>query len=284
MRLHRHERLDEGLTRIAGEISARAVEHLTDTTMNTAERVHETRKRCKEIRAVLRLGRYGLEGDFDVLNAAFRGVGRELAWSREADALLVMIKSLRAATVDPLEWRALTHVSDILAPQPAGEDIDFAGLAKRLPSVSFDGDGVGWFKRGLRRTYRNGRNAFFEARDAPNAPTIHEWRKRVKDLRYVTEIIAPAWPEMMDPRVEMLRDLSRLLGDHHDAWALDTHVTENANRFGKATALRIAAVAGRRMAEIEGEVFEKGAIAYAERPRDWSQSIVDVWQAWSKAA
>jgi CHAD domain-containing protein len=284
MRLHRHERLDEGLTRIAGEAVDRAVEHLTDAAMNTVPRVHETRKRCKEIRAVLRLGRYGLEGDFGVLNAAFRGVARELASSRENDALLVIVNALRPATRDPLEWRALTHVSGILAAQPAGEEIDFAGLAKRLPSVSFDADGAGWFKRGLRRTYRNGRRAFFEARDAPNAASIHEWRKRVKDLWYVTEIIAPAWPEMMDPRVEMLHDLSRLLGDHHDIWALDTHVAENGNRFGKVTTLRIAAVAGRRLAEIEGEIFEKGATAYADRPRDWSQSIVDAWRAWTKAA
>lgn len=285
MRLHRHEKLDEGLTRIAGETVDRAVEHLTDDTANTATRVHETRKRCKEIRAVLRLGRYGLNGDFGVLNASFRDVGRELAASREADALLVIVKSLRPATRDPLEWRALTHVSDLLADQRSEEDIDFAALAKRLPAVSFDGDGdrAGWFKRGLRRVYRNGRRALGEARDAPDAASIHEWRKRVKDLWYVTQIVAPAWPEMMDPRVELLHDLSRLLGDHHDVWQLHTHVAENRNRFGKVTTLRIAAVAERRLAEIEGEVFEKGAIAYDEPPRDWSRRIADAWRAWTKA-
>ena len=282
MRFHRHETLDRGLTRIAGEAIEGAVGHLTDSTADAVTRVHEIRKRCKEVRAVLRLGKYGLDGDYGVLNAAFRDVGRELASTRESDALLSIMKSLRAATRDPLEWRALTHVSRLLAAHPPAE-IDFAALAKRLPSVSFAADGAGWFKRGLRRLYRNGRRALRDAQAAPNAAAIHEWRKRVKDLWYATQIVAPAWPEMLDARVELLHDLSRLLGDHHDVWALDAHVAENRARFGRITALRIAAVAERRLAEIESEIFEKGEIAYAERPRDWAQTIVDAWRAWTRA-
>ena len=96
-----------------------------------------------------------------------------------------------------------------------------------------------------------------------------------------TEIVAPVWPEVLNARVEMLHDLSRLLGDHHDIWALHAHVAENRRRFGKVTIRRIAAVAERRLVEIERAIFEKGAFAYAESPRGWSESILAYWRAWN---
>jgi len=102
----------------------------------------------------------------------------------------------------------------------------------------------------------------------------------VKDLWYDAQIVAPAWPEVMNARVDMLHDLSRLLGDHHDIWALNAHVAENRGRFGKITAQRMATVAARRLAEIESVIFEKGAFAYAESPRAWSESVVAYWRAW----
>ena len=277
--LERQENLDAGLTRIARQTIDRAILHLTDSTMDTAARVHETRKRFKEIRAVLRLGRFGLDGDFAALNVAFRDAARQLASTREADALVAMARSLRRATRDPLERRALTRVARILV---AGQTPADPPEVPQLPAVSFAAHDTQWLERGLRRTYRDGRRAFRESRAAPNAAAIHEWRKRVKDLWYETQIVAPAWPEVMDARAGMLHDLSRLLGDHHDVWALNAHVAENRRRFGKLTVRRIAVIAARRIAEIESVIFEKGAFAYAESPRSWSESIVAYWRAWTE--
>ena len=274
--LQRHETLDAGLTRIARETHG----HLADSTADIATRVHETRKRLKEIRAVLRLGRFGLDGDFSGLNIALRDTARKLASAREADALVAMAGSLRGMTKDRLERRALTRVARLID-RPV-EDVDLTDLAARLPAITFTAHGTRWFERGLRRTYRSGRSAFREARAAPNAAAIHEWRKRVKDLWYEAQIVAPAWPEVLNARVEMLHDLSRLLGDHHDVWALHAHVVENRRRFGKVTIRRIAAVAERRLIEIERAIFEKWAFAYAESPRSWSESILAYWRAWNE--
>jgi hypothetical protein len=279
LNLQRHETLAAGLTRIARETIDRAVGHLADSTIDTATRVHETRKRLKEIRAVLRLGRFGLDGDFDELNVLFRDIARELASRREADALVAMARSLRGMSGDPLERRALTRVSRLLA---ADQAPNLVPEMAALPSIAFAGDGTGWFERGLRRTYRAGRRAFREARAQRTAAAIHEWRKRVKDLWYETEIVAPAWPDVLNARVAMLHGLSRFLGDHHDVWALNAHVAEHRRRFGKITTQRMAVIAARRLSEIEGAIFEKGAFAYAETPRGWSGSIIAYWRAWSE--
>ncbi len=74
--IHRHEKLDQGLTRVARETVERAAAHLADSTVDTATRMHEIRKRFKEIRAILRLGRFGLHGQLGELNAAFRDAAR----------------------------------------------------------------------------------------------------------------------------------------------------------------------------------------------------------------
>ena len=66
--------------------------------------------------------------------------------------------------------------------------------------------------------------------------------------------------------------------DAHNAALLEkmnAHVVENRRRFGRITTRRMNAIAERRLAEIEQAVFEKGAFAYAESPRAWSESIVD---------
>ena len=277
--LERHESLDDGLTRIARLAIDLARGHLSDSAGDTATAVHEARKRFKEIRAVLRLGRYGLDGDFKTLNVAFRDTARALAPAREAAALAAMAKRLRARTRDPLERRALTRVARLLR-EDSGDRR--GGLSSTLPDVSFSARGTQWFERGLCRVYRDGRRAFRQARDLRTAAAIHEWRKRVKDLWYVTEIVAPAWPAVMDPRAAMLHDLSRLLGDHHDVWTLNELVAQQRRRFGRFTVRRIAAIAARRLAEIEPAAFAQGALAYADSPRGWSGSVVAYWRAWNE--
>lgn len=281
--LEREERLGRGLTRIAREIVDRTVAHLTDPTEDAATRVHETRKRLKELRAVLRLGRFALD-DFQNLNFRFRDAGRDLASARAAEAMLETVKSLRAHTRDPLERRALTRVRRILTAEGEQEILPgvAAEVAQRLAdtrdALSFP-DGTRWFGRGLRRTYRDGRRGFRLARQERTATAIHEWRKRVKDLWYHAQIVEPVWPDLMDAHIAMLHDLSDLLGDHHDICALAALVAENPGRFGRITAQRIAAVVAHRLREIESEIFEKGPFAYAQPPRAWSGSIVRYWQA-----
>lgn len=281
MKLARNEAIDEGLTRIANHAIARAAAHLTDVSMDPVARVHETRKRCKEVRAILRLGRDALDGDFASLNATFRDVAHQLAPAREAAVLLSTIKSLRAAAENPDEWRALTQVSRFIARQPLPQ-VGLERLAEQLPSVSFSAEGTGWFRRGLRRTYRNGRRALRHARVKPNADAIHEWRKRVKDLSYAVQIVSPVAPDMREAHAK-LDDLAHLLGDHHDVWSLDAFVAENHSRCGAAAAVRVSAVAARRLSALESKIFDRGAAAYADPSRDWSRRVITSWRDWTRA-
>src|SRR5438132_9233319 len=109
--LERQETFDRGLSRIARDALDRASGHLTDLTEDTGARVHDARRRLKEIRATLRLGRFALQGDFTTLNEAFRDAAREVAAVRDAAALPGAARALRAHAADPLERRALTRAA-----------------------------------------------------------------------------------------------------------------------------------------------------------------------------
>ena len=44
---------------------------------------------------------------------------------------------------------------------------------------------------GLPTTYRRGRKAYEQARSEPGAESLHEWRKRSKDLWYELRLLGP---------------------------------------------------------------------------------------------
>lgn len=277
--LRRDETTGGGLTRIARETIDLAIADLIDSKPD----IHEARKRLKEIRAVLRLGHFMLDSDFASLNRRFRDTARQLAATREADALIEIVEALRASARDPIEKRALTRVRRIFSEDRVAEpdrlDIT-AQLANARDELSF---AEGSFARGLRKTYRDGRRGFRAARDQRTAESIHEWRKRVKDLWYHAQVLAPVWPELMNAHTALLHDLSRLLGDHHDVCALAAAAGGNRRRFGPKTSERIATLAERRRIEIETAIFDKGSFVYAEAPRAWSDRMVRYWRAWTGA-
>lgn len=274
------ETIGNGLTRIARATLDRAIEHLAESPAD----VHNARKRFKELRAVLRLGRYAIEPRFGEIDQSLHDAGSELATRRDADARLVTIASLREFARDRAERQALSRIRRILsADQSAAPNI--AGVVQHLSAtrllLAFDG-GPEALERGLRRTYRAGRRQARVASSERTPAAIHAWRKQVKYLWYQSQVLEQVWPTVLKPHIAALDDLSHLLGEHHDLFALTTLIDEDRKRIGDTTALRIAAVVIRRIEEIEPAAFRIGALVFAEGPRGWSARLVQYWRAWTQ--
>src|SRR5258708_27859558 len=123
--LHREESLGESLRRICAWQTERTAKIFHDETMSMKERVHESRKRIKETRALLRLFRGALDDAFDEENRRFRDAGRELAPYRDATTVVEAIKALSPRVreaVGPKAMRALrTFANERERAQFAGE-------------------------------------------------------------------------------------------------------------------------------------------------------------------
>ena len=278
--LHANERLAEGLKRMAlGQLDL-AIEQVecAGGRVPAAVAVHEARKALKRLRTLLCLLRDELgEQAFARESELVREAARRLAGARDAEVLVRTLDDLVARY--PAD---LAHLGDLAR-------LRAALVAERENAAAMTLDGVtqaqallylrevrirvcGWsladrggitaIERSLRRIYRQGRRRMKRAkRGSPSrAKAFHEWRKRVKDLRYAAELLerpqrskrragggSSSPPQSAKARegAAHIRALARradslgeLLGEEHDLTMLAARLRAGAQGAGGAGAGR----------------------------------------------
>ena len=268
--IERDETLHAAVQRIMDEQIVRARETLSDPEVSAEKRVHETRKRFKEIRALLRMIRQPLGEHFAHENAWFRDAARDLAAARDADAVLEALEKLNVppATAkrarNTIEGKRATHPP--LEPLIANVSDQLVVAQGRLGMWPELGNSFDVIAPGLLRTYGDGRRAM-KRHETPEE--LHEWRKRVKEHWYHAQLLRHIWPPMMKPYAEVLSSLSKALGDHHDLHVLQ----ENVPSLEKRIAVR--------QNELEAEAMAIGRRVYAEKPQAWLARMRNTWKAWT---
>jgi len=296
--LHHTEPLSEGLRRLYDEQLAFARAQLASPDDGA---VHETRKALKRLRSLLRFARGALDDDHRQReNVRFRTAGRLLSDERDAAVLIDTLDAVAeepGAPTDalgPLRARlvadhAVVADPDRLARQAARAD-DLLAAAHPLPALPTDHDAL---LAGVARTYRAAARTLWEAAEAAwdperdtDAAPWHEARKRAKDLWHHQQVLAVAWPPVLEAWAEEAHRHSALLGDHHDLavlggrLGLPTRIGAATPRIeppagGAATAAELDAAAARQLAEalarrqqrLEARALALGGRLLAERPR-----------------
>jgi CHAD domain-containing protein len=277
------EPVPEGLRRIARGRIDHAVDELRGKSDSTPEKaVHEARKDMKKLRALLRLARRDLKKDVRVReNAAFRDVARELAGARDAEVMGKTLESLGMGTQPGLKKALAAHRKELAKGGMAGRKrtavaaLRLAG--ERVDEWPLERDGFGALRRGLERTYGRGRDDFKAARKDPTAESLHEWRKRVKDLWYAHTILEGAWPGVMEATGDEVHALSERLGDDHDLAVLLDFAREHGGADG------VAAAVEERRAGLQAEAFDLGRRVYAEPTKAFVARVESYWDAWRPA-
>ena len=230
--------------------------------------VHETRKRIKEIRSLLRLIRKPLAATFRRENAWYRDVAHELSATRDAEATLEAIGRLKDATQDSAQHERLDAAQQRLE-QRLGElaaAMNVEPLLARLegarariaewPVLADD------FQRtlvpGLRRTLRRGHDAHTRATATRAATDFHELRKRVKDHWYHTRLTTAS-----KKRAELVEQLSDVLGEQHD-------LVITMAQIGDDTLLPL--LTSERL-RLEGEALHLAGELYAKSARKWTKRV-----------
>ncbi len=226
------EALAQGVRHTAASLLEDAVVRLRDPGRDGVEKtVHETRKRIKELRALLRLVDKDLvdQGKGPVRPAAnqrLRTAAGMLGAARDSAVLLETLESVARHPRSPhgaiglvREWLQRKHEAE--GEPPAGTLAEARGLLERV-----HGEVAGWeieageaweaIGPSLRLIYQRGRRAFAAARQAEDAETWHEWRKRSKDLRYALELLRESSPQVMAGQVVVAKTLTDDLGEDHD--------------------------------------------------------------------
>jgi CHAD domain-containing protein len=274
------ERLGSGLRRIALGQFDLAIELLEADWggVLSEHTVHETRKALKRLRALVRVLENVLgEDDYARENGALRDVGTRLAGARDAEVMVCTLDSLcqrhskelagragiaelRQALVRERERATERASRDTVArAEVLGELRTARGRAEAwtLP----DEQGIEIVEPGLRRLYRQGRRRLRRVarRKGDTALAMHEWRKRVKDLRYAAEMLDRKDPDgrtlalrgkrrkrarrASDPLLRRLArradELGELLGEEHDLVVLAERIRAEG-QHGREDGARLA--------------------------------------------
>jgi CHAD domain-containing protein len=281
-RLNVAEPLPGEIARVARGRIDHAVDELRGRSDSTpGEVVHEARKDMKKLRGLLRLARGELGGEtFARENASFRDAARELAGTRDSD---VMLETLGALDLPAgMGWELRKSIQAERDRNGGGDREAAARRAvamleearERVDDWPLERDSFDALGGGLKRVYRRGRRDFEAAREEPTIESLHEWRKRVKELWYHHTLLRELWPPVMAAVGDQVHDLSDLLGEDHDLAVLVGWVREH----GDAAPDFYDAVE-RRRDELQAEAFVLGAVLYADKPSAFVKRLKRLWNA-----
>ena len=284
------ETLDEALRLLDGLAAADVADSI--------DRVHRTRKRCKETRGLLRLVRNAIGHDeYARVDALVRDAARELSALRDTQVTMTTVERLidRASAADRHVLQAL--LADVTGTGVAASRIEPGDprverartLVKRARERArrWDpADDMTPLLEGLVQTHRRGAKAlgmFVREGDDEHA---HEWRKQVKHLWYQARLLQAAAPAMIEPVIAMADECAEALGDDHDlAVLVELLDREDGPRrhLGDAATDRAAAAARGRQTELRSRALLLGRLLYAEASPAFGERVGAYWMIASEA-
>jgi CHAD domain-containing protein len=284
------EPVGEAFARTAQEQLLTAETALTrELEVDPVEAIHTARKSIKKQRSLLRLVRGSLDpGPRRHEDVALRDAARRLAGARDAAVMTATLDALAERYVGQLPHGAFTALRERLeegageggpsSSEVSGAASELAAARARLDSLTLDDRGWDALEPGLRRGYRRGRNALAQARKAPTAENLHEWRKRVKDLWYHLRLLTPACGPAVRGQAKDAHALADLLGDDHDLAVLGETLVGVAG----GVAVDVHAVLGlidHRRGLLQTQAVALGERVYAERSKAFVRRVRTSWRA-----
>jgi len=285
----RKESVGKAVRRLCGERLDGALELIENAARFDA--IHNVRREIKKLRAVLRLIRADIGNeiyyertnalreaaqrltalrDAQVKLSAFSGLAKHLN-GRPAPSLpkikAALRENCRAEEKRVFKGGSVTSIKEILC----HEKQQFENLKLRSN---------GWkaIEPGLKKIYRQGREAFEAAEREPSPENFHEWRKRIKDLAHQLRLLSRARPRKLHARTGDLDKLGDLLGGDHDLLLLKEFVSD---KFGHAPDVKpLEKLISSRQEKLRSAALKLGARFYPGKPKRFCRKIGGYWKSW----
>ena len=282
------ETVPDGVRRILSEALEAIASDLRDDSLDDERAVHETRRNCKRIRAVLRMVRDELGDGWSSEDRWYRDLARSLSSARDAVAMMATLervsqryhKQVKKRTFEALrevlEARGVREAEGVAAlRERAAEDIE--GAMARTAELPLQATGFAALAPGLGATYGRARLILLQAAEEGRAEDFHHLRKRVKNLYYQVGTLRKSEPKRIEAMESRFDRLAEILGD-----AQDLDVLRKA--LGEATEGReaevVKALAGAWERELHREVLLLGAEALSRPDPEFVAELEEYWTAW----
>lgn len=307
------ESLIDGIRRITLEQIDKALTQLSDPSFNRDKAVHNARKTCKRLRAVLRLIRDEVGYEYyRQENIRFRDASRLLAPARDSAVMVETLDSLLTRFREFDSTPLPTELQEILGQVVPVPEKQFSYLRENLIQrhhvysrqvletdavpqfiITFrearlnvvdwpiQQDSFNAISGGLHRVYGRGCKRMAKAAKTTTTETLHDWRKRVKYLWHQLEVIQPIWPTMLTELAEDLHTLSSYLGDEHDLAELQQLIIKTPSLLpDEQQQQQLFAMTDYRRKEYQAEAWDLGHQLYAEAPEVFVDHMQSHWNDW----
>lgn len=287
-RIKLNEPADRAYRRIVGEQIERSLEQLRSAE-DRVTAVHETRKAMKRVRALAKLMRAGM-GDavYRAENERYRDIARLLAGARDVDVLRATStrlahrqpKPVRAAAELIVERAAAAATTGDHTPHVAEAIAALEAAATACDEVRFGGRGFDAVQSGLERTYRAGRRRMEAAYRSGADEAFHDLRKDVQAHWRHMVVLEAVWPDLMQARAKLAKEVAELLGEDHDLFVLIVSARTAMSQTDATSGFEVLIEAAqRRQSDIRRELHAKGEALYAESPGTFTELIGRYWAA-----
>jgi hypothetical protein len=287
-RFRMDEPVERGVRRIACEQIDEAVAAIRSDAVPLERIVHEVRRRCKALRALIRLVK-PVFPDFAAENMAFRDIAHALAGSRDAKVLADTLDALADDDADAAGQKLVARLRKRLAkprdnPAAVHKALDKCAtqlLAARGRAEHWTLSAEGWdaISGGLARTVRSARRAMKTLDKADDATCSHEWRKHVKYHWHHMRLLRITAPDAASERIRLAARLADLLGARHDLDLFVETLDAQPGRAGDAATLDLLiARARKRAARLEAKARVLGERLFDEKPRKLAGKWGERWR------
>ncbi|WP_162343265.1 CHAD domain-containing protein [Cyclobacterium salsum] len=260
--------------------------------------IHEIRKRFKKTRGILRLIRDHIPF-YKEENAFFRDEGRRLSAIRDTTSIIEALDNLYGLYEDQLYKHTFGQFRDYLI---ATRDQMTADLLKdrgvltvikthlsakcvNITHWPIDIQSFTDLSASIGRVYKRGRKGYAQAKEKKRAEDFHEWRKRVKYLRYQLDLLHRTWPGFLTFWEDELHDLSDYLGDDRDLFMLETEVEKNRNQFsGPESYQLLKSLINYQRAKLQTHALKLGKRLYHLKPKIFTELLRAAWEAFDSEA
>jgi hypothetical protein len=291
------EQLSDGLRRMTlGQLDVAIDALQSDSGSRSTREIHETRKAIKRLRALLRLLRVQIgQSEFSHETELLRDCAGRLAGARDAEVMSQTLKDLVERHPKRLGAnRRVARLSDRLlaeskaaSAQTLSSDAravlldQLCAMRQRVDAWRLLHGDFELIDGALCDIYRRGERAYGKARKRNDPSVMHDWRKRVKDLRYAAQALTRSDAKRASD-LQHMRALARradrlaeILGEEHDLAMLGELVRERRDLFDGHKRIRktLLRLIDERRARLRRKALGLGGELYEQRPKKFVRSV-----------
>lgn len=294
--LSRKQTVNAGIINIIKSQIDKAIEEIESEELDRLQVVHQLRKRCKKMRALIRLIRPSFP-DYNKENDFFREAAGKLSYVRDAQSVVECFDDLAehykhrqdVALFEPIRQHLIDRRAEIADTTVELEDklktfrARMMEVRGRVETWKITEEGFDAIAKGFMKTYKRGREAFPKAYEESSVASFHEWRKRVKYHWYHCRLLGEIWPEMLKVHRKTAGDLADQLGDDYDLAVLQETLEKDFQHVGDNGELKgVFALIDERRAELQRQAQLIGERLYAEKKKHIAKRFCSYWMIWRR--